>query len=75
MPSDDAAYASNWLRIILVDLLLSVAAVAAGLWLAIERHRVFGWVVVPAGVAYAVLVARRGLRWRRLRAQRDGADG
>jgi len=70
VPSDDAAYASNWLRIILVDLLLSVAAVAAGLWLAVVRHRLYGWVVVPAGIAYAVLVARRGLRWRRLRSER-----
>jgi hypothetical protein len=70
VPFDDAASASNWLRIILLDLLLGLAAAVAGGWLAVVRHRGYGWVVLVAGAAYAVLVTRRGLRWRRLRATR-----
>jgi hypothetical protein len=73
VPFDDAATATNWLRIIMLDLLLGLAAAVAGGWLAVVRHRGFGWVVVVAGLAYAVLVARRGLRWRRLRATRPPA--
>ena len=61
---NEAALASNWWRILLVDALLGVAAVAVGLW----RGGLL-LVLAGAGAVYVAAVARRFLQWRRLRAQ------
>ena len=68
---DDAAYASNWLRILGFDFVLGLVAIAIGL------GKGGGFVVLAvAGVVYDVAVARRFLRWRRLRRERGlGSPG
>lgn len=64
---DDAAYASNWKRILLTDVGIGLAAVLIGVW----RGGAF-LVVSAAGVVYVAAVGRRALRWRRLRQERLG---
>ena len=66
---DRAAYAVNWRTVLAVDASLGVAVVVAGLVLARRGAEVAGVLLAVAGVAYAALVARRYLRWRRLRAE------
>jgi hypothetical protein len=63
---DEAAYARNWWRILLLDGLIGAAAVAVGLWRG-------GPLVVLAliGAVYDAAVARRFFKWRRLRRERD----
>jgi hypothetical protein len=65
--SDDAALASNWRRILLIDALLGLAAVAIGIW-----RGGFFLVLVAAGAAYDVAIYRRYLRWRRIRQASQG---
>jgi hypothetical protein len=74
--SDDAAYASNWRTVLCVDAAMGVAVFVAGAVLIAVGHPL-GFVAVLAGAAYAVLITRRALRWRRLRAARysSGSSG
>jgi hypothetical protein len=67
---EQAAYASNWWRVLLVDALLGVAAAAVGLW----RGGAF-LVLAALGAAYVVAIAVRALRWRRLRRARPPDQG
>ncbi len=69
MPSDEAAFASNWRTVVVVDAALGLAVVVAGVVLATAADLVLGVVTGAAGTAYTVLVARRFARWRRLRAR------
>ena len=69
MPSDEAAFASNWRTVILVDAALGLAVVVAGVAWAVVADAVLGAVTGAAGTAYTVLVARRFARWRRRRAE------
>lgn len=64
--SDDAAYASNWRTILLVDSLIGWALVIVGVVL---LAKVIGLVLLAAGIAYLVLGALRARRWRRLRTE------
>lgn len=64
---DEAAYAVNWKRILLVDALLGLAAVGVGV-----RQGGFWLALSAAGVVYIAAVFRRFLRWRRLRRERLG---
>jgi hypothetical protein len=63
--SDAAAYAPNWWRILLTDAALGLVAVVAGL----ARGGGFR-VLSVVGAVYVAAVARRFVRWRRLRASR-----
>ena len=65
---DSAALARNWATILVVDALLGVLVLAAGLLLAANANAVLGAIVVLAGLAYVALTIRRGRRWRKLRA-------
>jgi hypothetical protein len=67
MPTDDAAHASNWRTVLLVDFLLAAAVTAGGLAVLLAKSALIGAFVAAAGLAYAVLIVRRGLRWARLR--------
>lgn len=67
---DDAAYASNWLRILGFDAALGLVAVAVG----VGKGGAY-LLLAAAGVVYDVFVARRFLRWRRLRRDRLGNQG
>jgi hypothetical protein len=64
---DDAAYASNWWRILLVDALIGVGIAAVGVFLGLTWTPV-ALLLVPLGAYYEFLVVKRMLRWRRLRA-------
>lgn len=63
VPSDSAAYASNWRRVLLVDVLVGLVPIAIGLVL----RNALGAVVVVGGLVYLGLIGRRCVRWRRLR--------
>lgn len=68
MISDDAAYATNWRTVLAADALLGAAVVVVGALLGLLwSMAVVGSLLVVAGAAYAVLVARRWRRWRALR--------
>ena len=69
MPTDEAAFASNWRTVVLVDAALGVAVAVAGVAWAVVANPVLGVVTAAAGTAYTVVVARRFARWRRLRAE------
>jgi hypothetical protein len=64
---DDAAYASNWWRILLIDAAIGVGIAVAGVVFALTWTPI-AWALVPLGVFYEYLVTKRMLRWRRLRA-------
>ena len=65
---DEAAYARNWWSILLIDASLGVAAAAFGVWRLLSGSALLGAALAAAGVVYVVLVGRRFLRWRSLRA-------
>jgi hypothetical protein len=67
MPTDDTAHASNWRTILLVDLVLGLIVSAVGVVVLLKASAFLGALLVAAGWAYAVLIARRGRRWRRIR--------
>ena len=67
MAGDEAAYAVNWRRILLVDLLIGVAAGAVGIALVVTGTVFVGALLGALGAVYVVLVGRRFRRWRRLR--------
>jgi len=62
-----AVFADNWWVILLIDAMVGLAVVAIGVGLAVWWTPMAGVPVVVAGVAYVVLVGRRGLQWRWLR--------
>lgn len=65
---DQTAYASNWRTVLAVDALVGVLPLVLGLVLLARRTTLWGALLVTVGAAYVVLVARRALRWKRLRA-------
>ena len=71
--SDEAAYASNWRTVLLVDAAVGVAAFAFGATLMALGHPL-GFIAVLVGVGYGVMIVRRGHRWRRLRRARYSSD-
>lgn len=71
---DDVALAVNWRSVLLVDALVGVAAVVAGL-VAVARVNVAGGaLLIAGGLLYVGAVGRRFARWKRLRAD-AGLDG
>jgi hypothetical protein len=71
--SNDAAYASNWKTVLAVDAAVAVIVFAAGALLIAVGHPL-GFLAVLLGAGYGVLVARRGLRWRRMRIARQSGS-
>jgi hypothetical protein len=67
MADDDTAQAANWRTVLLVDLLLAAAVTAAGVAVLLTSSAVLGALLAAAGMTYAVLIARRGRRWARIR--------
>jgi hypothetical protein len=65
MPSDAAAHAANWRRVLLMDAALGFVPFVVGL---ILRNGLGAFLSV-AGLFYLCLVGRRYVRWRRLRAE------
>jgi hypothetical protein len=71
---DEAAYASNWWRILLVDASIGVAIAAVGVVLALTWTPL-AWALVPLGAYYEYLVLKRVARWRALRGLRPPDQG
>ena len=68
---DDAAYASNWWRILVIDAALGLGTVAAGVVLALTWNPL-AWGLVVLGGLYEWLVIKRIFKWRDLRRNRRG---
>lgn len=66
---DEAAYASNWWRILVVDAAIGFGTVAAGVVLALTWSPL-AWGLVAFGGFYESLVIRRVFKWRDLRRDR-----
>ena len=64
---DQTAYASNWKTVLAADALVGALPVVVGLILVARGSILWGPLLLAGGVAYLVFVARRALRWRRLR--------
>ena len=65
---DQTAYASNWKTVLAADALVGVLPIVVGVILVVQGSVVWGPLLGVVGAAYLVLVARRALRWKRLRA-------
>lgn len=68
-----AATASNWWQVILVDLLLGISLVIAGLVLVVTWSALWGALLASVGVLYAFAVLRRYQGWKERR-EREGLD-
>ena len=68
---DEAAFASNWWRILAIDLAIGLGTVGAGVVAGLRWHPL-AWALVPLGAYYTSLVVRRIVRWRDLRRQGPG---
>jgi hypothetical protein len=66
--SDEVAYAANWRSVLLVDAVLGLLGVLAGIGVAVRGNGVIGSLLVGAGLGYLFLTARRYVRWKALRA-------
>ena len=64
---DETAYASNWKTVLAADAAVGLLPVVVGLVLVVQGSMFWGPLLLAGGAAYVVLVARRGLRWKRLR--------
>ena len=71
---DEAAYAPNWWRILLIDACIGIGIVAVGVLLGLTWTPV-AWVLVPLGIYYEFLVVKRIARWRALRGLRPPDPG
>lgn len=68
---DQTAYAVNWKNVLAADALVGAVPFVVGLVLALQGSVVWGGLSASAGALYVLLVARRALRWKRLRADAD----
>lgn len=69
-----AATARNWWQVILVDLLLGVGVVIAGLVLVVTWSAWWGSALASVGVLYAFAVIHRYQGWKDRR-RAEGLDG
>ena len=69
-----AATAPNWWQVVLVDLVLGVAAVVAGLVLSFTWSRLWGAALATLGVLYVFAVIRRGQGWKARRDAEQAGD-
>jgi ABC-type Mn2+/Zn2+ transport system permease subunit len=68
-PPHPAALATNWKQVLVVDALVGVAVVVAGLVLAVVWYPLPGGAVGALGATYVWLVWRRARDWRQMRAE------
>ena len=66
-PRDRTALAVNWRTVLVVDALVGVTVVAAGVIVGAVWSPFLGVVVVLLGLAYVALGARRARRWAAIR--------
>lgn len=66
-PGPAAAYASNWRTVLAVDAGMGLVALVVGLVLTVRWNPVGGGFIASAGLAYLLLVAKRGRDWAALR--------
>jgi hypothetical protein len=71
--SDEAAYASNWRTVLLVDAGVAAVAFVSGAILIAIGHPL-GFIAVLVGLGYGAMIASRARRWRRLRRARYSSD-
>ena len=64
-----AALARNWWRVLLVDGLVAVVALALGVWSIVSWNEIAGWVLVLLAVAYAMALIGRARAWRTRRTE------
>jgi hypothetical protein len=64
---DEVAYAANWRAVLAVDASLGVVAAVAGVVVVALVSVVGGSLLVLGGLLYVAAVARRYVRWQRLR--------
>jgi hypothetical protein len=67
LPGPRAAYAVNWLTVLLVDGAMGAVVVIAGLVALIAWNFYLGAFLMLVGCLYVAMVVRRGNHWRRLR--------
>ena len=68
MPDDSAAYAANWLTIVVIDVAMAAAVLAGGV-LAVWAGSGWGWPIGGLGAVYAFFAFGRAVKWRRMRRQ------
>ena len=69
---DETAYASNWKTVLAADAAVGLLPIVIGAILLTQGSIFWGPLLVTAGAVYLVLIARRALRWKRLRRELDG---
>jgi len=67
LPGSRAAYAANWLTVLVVDGAMGAAVVIAGLIALIVWNFYVGAFLMLVGCLYVAMVVRRGNQWRLLR--------
>src|SRR4051794_35033404 len=67
LPGPRAAYAVNWLTVLVVDGAMGAAVVVAGLIALVVWNFYVGAFLMLVGCVYVAMVVRRGDQWRRLR--------
>ncbi len=66
--TDETATAANWRTVLLVDAVLGLLGILAGIGIASRGNGLIGSLLLGAGVGYLFLTVRRYARWKRLRA-------
>jgi len=67
LPGSRAAYAVNWLTVLVIDGAMGAAVVVAGLIALIVWNFYVGAFLMLVGCLYVAMVVRRGNQWRLLR--------
>ena len=62
-----AALAPNWRRVLLVDAVVGLVAVALGILSLVAWNAIVGWVLILLGVAYLFAVIGRYRTWKTYR--------
>jgi hypothetical protein len=63
-PGHPAAYASNWKTVLVVDGLVGVVLLIAGIVLSIAWNPVVGGFIGACGLVYVAFIAKRAQQWR-----------
>ena len=66
-PRDVPALAPNWRTVLIVDVLMGVLMIAAGVVASLVWSVVLGAFLAAVGMVYVLLVARRWRRWAGIR--------
>jgi uncharacterized membrane protein HdeD (DUF308 family) len=69
-----AVMAPNWRWVLLVDALMGLAVLAAGIVSVLAWNRIVGWILVVLGIIYVFAVIGRYRTWKAHR-EAAGLDG